>query len=332
VGLVAQQWLIARVTVGWPCGIHASLHRLVSCFAGRITQDRAPRAVLTKPDGLEYLRKASSRAQGRLHFITILRNPAARFLSEFLNHFSGWSRRNDGLNEMMIASRYCMIYSDYYCNGTLRPEPPSCRDYSAPFVPNSNQTSSFALTRGEILAQLSLKDRSPTIQDRMAKYLKAAHKSQLSDEDLLEVGDKKTLWEFLRCPHNPAVNRQARMLAFMPCFRHPRTRAGIKAYEEAMLSSAIEALEALPYFAIAEYPNESRMLFEWTFGLQFKDSSSLLKSPEEVSPAKKQEHHALNDPEVLRYVNELNHIDSRLYDTALKIFEQRLNACGPYCI
>ncbi len=62
---VKSQWLISRLTTGWPCGAHPSLIQLQVC--------------------LEELKPA----YGAQHFVTILRDPVHRFLSEFLHTITG---------------------------------------------------------------------------------------------------------------------------------------------------------------------------------------------------------------------------------------------------
>lgn len=59
-----QSWLFSRYTTGWKCGLHADWTELTSC-------------VDEKLDELEYVVKR------RYFYITLLREPVARFLSEF---------------------------------------------------------------------------------------------------------------------------------------------------------------------------------------------------------------------------------------------------------
>lgn len=60
-----QSWLFSRYTTGWKCGLHADWTELTSC-------------VDEKLDELEYVVKR------RYFYITLLREPVARFVGFFL--------------------------------------------------------------------------------------------------------------------------------------------------------------------------------------------------------------------------------------------------------
>ena len=74
--------------------------------------------------------------------------------------------------------------------------------------------------------------------------------------------------QFLQCPFNPAGNRQTFMLAdwsLVLCDESFMTYQK----EEILLSSAMNNLKQLSYFALQEFQYESQMLFEYTFGVCF---------------------------------------------------------------
>lgn len=92
-----DQYLFSRYTVGWPCGTHAGFERLLGCTQ-RITQQPLK----------------------TLKFVTLLRDPVERFISEYFHTPRGWTRWNDGYSEKNS------IPSDFYCNGTQRPQENGC--------------------------------------------------------------------------------------------------------------------------------------------------------------------------------------------------------------
>lgn len=262
-----RPWLFSRYTSGWPCGVHPSLDRLKACVPNHVKVDKQ-----------------------HLVYITLLRNPVERFLSEFLHDPDGWSRWNDGYRGAMPE---LSIPSDFFCNGTLRSQDPSCY----------NQLSN-ALRRSQVLNYLSEGNRTELLQNGHSRDL--------------------TLWDYLACPSNYLHNRQTRMLAqSMPCHIE-QDDVPNGAYENLMLASAIETLESIPFFGLSHRRLESERLFEWTFGLTFRNLETTRGSK------------ALALDELLSersraLIEGAEYLDMQVWRHANKVFEQRVRMCGAYC-
>lgn len=95
-----SEWMFSRYSTGWPCGVHP-MDRLRVCVP-------------------QYLGIPES----KLCYVTTLRNPVERLISEFMEGVDGWSRWNDGFSPNVPIS----IASDYYCNGTLRVRDAPCSE------------------------------------------------------------------------------------------------------------------------------------------------------------------------------------------------------------
>ena len=93
------------------------------------------------------------------------------------------------------------------------------------------------------------------------KTLSACHKGP--------VWINLTFPKFIACPdkYNLAFNRQTRMLANLTEVECQNNQL---VYGEAMLESAKRNLRSMAFYGLAEYQEESRYLFEKTFGLKFK--------------------------------------------------------------
>uniref|UniRef100_A0A8D3EB83 Heparan-sulfate 6-O-sulfotransferase n=1 Tax=Scophthalmus maximus TaxID=52904 RepID=A0A8D3EB83_SCOMX len=64
----AESWLFSRFSTGWSCGLHADWTELSSCVPG----------VMNKRD-----KKSSQRRRRNFYYITMLRDPVSRYLSEW---------------------------------------------------------------------------------------------------------------------------------------------------------------------------------------------------------------------------------------------------------
>eukprot|EP00042_Codosiga_hollandica_P022604 m.84825 g.84825 ORF g.84825 m.84825 type:complete len:330 (-) comp50852_c0_seq5:1367-2356(-) len=219
--------------------------------------------------------------KANVFFLTVLRHPVERYLSEFLHHFSGWPSQNDGLTDKLWSSSRGLIESDFYCNGTAKEGTPSCRAYRYSATTREKQ-GPHTLVRGELLQQLGMEDRSASVLAKTQKYLEEAGLdsiSQLSKEQRLLLKDRRTLRDFLYCPGNQASNRMTRMLAFMSCQSNSTAAFDQVSRSTEMLQSAMTSLDMIPYFSIDEYPTQSRQLFEWTFKVSFGDTVISISVP-----------------------------------------------------
>eukprot|EP00042_Codosiga_hollandica_P039699 m.335031 g.335031 ORF g.335031 m.335031 type:complete len:141 (+) comp55676_c0_seq16:338-760(+) len=96
------QFLIERPTAGWPCGVHPSLQRFTSCIRNGILNDfsgsglSVPHSELARYFQLLPSRGMVASDRVSVFLLTGLREPVERYVSEFMNHFSGWTHANDG--------------------------------------------------------------------------------------------------------------------------------------------------------------------------------------------------------------------------------------------
>eukprot|EP00050_Salpingoeca_kvevrii_P012497 m.23025 g.23025 ORF g.23025 m.23025 type:complete len:446 (-) comp4053_c0_seq1:47-1384(-) len=253
-------WLLARETSGWSCGIHPSLERLEACYAGH-----------------------GKAGNARLFYVTVLREPVSRFLSEFLmKKGGGWSLWNDGMGPEARRAN-ATIPSDRFCSGGWRHKQRPCAA-SMPHHVGRNSSSA----------------------------------------EVLEL-----LPEFLACRHNPAANRQTRMLASgRPCISPPRSdiddaQQAAAAEEEAglLLDLAMRALRKIAFFGILEFPRQTEQLFEWTFGVKFSGGVS---PPSYHSRAS----HVILNATGLAGVRAVNRLDVELFEFAVRLFQDRVRNCG----
>lgn len=262
-----RPWLFSRYTVGWPCGVHASLDRLQLCVPNQLNV-----------------------SQQRLLYVTFLRHPVERVISEFLHHPEGWSRWNDGYRG---KSRITSIPSDFYCNGTLRAQDLSC----------DNQTSN-TLTRRNVLDSLA--------HDNLSDILQHGQSSS-----------NMSLWDYLACPSRYPHNRQTRMLALsMPCHQDEDKPRGV--YERLMLTSAMKTLKTIPFFGLSHRRWESERLFEWTFGVRFRNV-------EDTRESKALRLDTMISDRSRILIEAAEYLDMELWKCASYIFDRRLGKCGAYC-
>ena len=237
-------WLVAEKTVGWFCGVHAFYTEFRSCLHN--TSSR----VLT--------RQVDPRRNFK--YITFLRHPVLRYVSEYLHVQRGasWSNRHE-------------------CGG----RPVSDREMPPCY---------------------------PGYYER-------------------EEWGNVSLQEYLSCQSNWANNRQTLMVADLEtvgCFRqflHPP-----EVRQRLILESAKRNLESFPYFGITEYMEESVLLFERTFEVEFGEKmgqrpfSSLHSAPMLQS--------LWSSQNVYDRIADTNALDMELYGYALQLFAARLESIG----
>eukprot|EP00042_Codosiga_hollandica_P034855 m.250489 g.250489 ORF g.250489 m.250489 type:complete len:282 (-) comp54507_c0_seq19:259-1104(-) len=129
-------------------------------------------------------------AVGRLHIITILRNPVDRFLSEFLHTVTGW-----GKSSTTDPRPAFFVEADFHCDGSRALRNVSCR---------TEIRSDRRLTRGQILQELGLRDKSASQQ----ALNRTRHLPNVGSETKQPYFDDVLLSEYLFCSHNDAINRQ----------------------------------------------------------------------------------------------------------------------------
>lgn len=83
--------------------------------------------------------------------------------------------------------------------------------------------------------------------------------------------DNLTLDDFMKCKHNLAINRQARMLSdlsLVGCYNS--TSLSKEDRDLIILTSAKNNLHKMSFFGLSEFQKVSQYMFEATFGMNFK--------------------------------------------------------------
>jgi len=291
-GSVVRQWLLSRLTGQFFfCGIHPSLDRLRTCL--RAVQSDA---VVDRVDAVVGALPRSS-SGGRTLFVTRLRHPVERFLSEMDNTWHGYAdvAPHDALN----AGESAVDASDFWCDGTARHD--------------AFANCSALLSSPRLLA-------SPLSRSNSADR---------------NVRAPRSLPYFLHCAaahRSPAADRQVRMLGRSRCAvrgeggrDHEHSTAAADD-DEALLASAKEELLHLAHFSLLEYSAQSECLFEATFGVPLGKAAR--RAPDAAAFRK---HRARLSPAEERLVEEVNSLDMQLYRFAVEEFERRLAASGGAC-
>ncbi|CAH1797269.1 unnamed protein product, partial [Owenia fusiformis] len=127
--------------------------------------------------------------------------------------------------------------------------------------------------------------------------------------------------DFIKCPHNLAINRQTRMLANLSLVDCYNTSTIPKPERDRMmLESAKNNLRNMAYFGLTEYQELNQHLFEFTFGVNFtKDFSQ-----KAITNAVEAEN--VISSSQLESIKELNNLDIELYKYAKKLYFQRIDA------
>ena len=96
-GVLKDQWLISEKTMGWVCGLHALYSEFLYCLQRNHTQ-----RVIT--------------SSSQLHFMTMLRHPVVRYLSEYLHVQRGasWSTRHKCNGLEVTDAEMPPCYPGYY--------------------------------------------------------------------------------------------------------------------------------------------------------------------------------------------------------------------------
>ncbi len=308
---VLAQWLISSKTVGDFCGRTPSLQRLVSCLRTGILFDGTKMVKrLALEDYYENLaNRASTRLDRRNVFVTtILRRPFDTLISSFIeNGFE--THRNDGLYPTLIKAQRALVESDLYCDlKTFVSRSPLC----------NNLKSEVGVDKQLLFTRQDLFERIPSINaDSLQAELSAFNINRTNDG---------AFFDFLRCAHNPALNRMTRMLSFTPCLNESLSKTQQEKLHNESVESAKRSLSNMPYFAIAELPYESKLLFEWTLGVSFESiNPNLLGFDADVHlPFYKRFHGALfTNPVIVAAVNQVIADDRHVYEHALTLFETR---------
>ena len=92
-----EMWLACEKTYGWVCGIHPFLTEMRKCLP-------------------KYLSENYGRRGRRLHFMTLLRHPVSRYISEFLHVRRGgkWTYTHQCGNHLVTAKDVPACYPGFY--------------------------------------------------------------------------------------------------------------------------------------------------------------------------------------------------------------------------
>lgn len=233
-GNSGELWLFSRYSTGWKCGLHPDWTELISC-------------VNDKMDEIE----GHSDDERRYFYVTFLRDPVSRFLSELKHVQRGATWKTATL----------------MCNG-----------------------------------------RGPSPQELPRCY---------EGQDWKGVG----IEEFMACDSNLAINRQTRMLANLELVNCYNTSGMDREYRDMiMLESAKENLLRMAFFGLTELQAESQYIFQETFNLRFNTRFSQY-GRDHASKI----HDRLNDHKI-GDIEQLNHLDVKLYEFAKKVMMQRFEA------
>ena len=128
-----------------------------------------------------------------------------------------------------------------------------------------------------------------------------------------------TFENFLNCPGNLALNRQSRMLSNLSIFNYCKnqTSHSYKNVQNQMLQSAKRNLIQMDYFGLTEFQQQSQILFERVFDVEFKKNFTV---SEKVGFVK----YKGITSEHLQMTKKLNHLDVELYEFAKQLFMSRL--------
>ena len=233
-----SSWFFGRQTYGWglhwKCNVHADFAKLRACS-------------LYMKETNEFL--------SRIHFITIIREPIQRYISEWL-HVS----RQTELGKSVIF--------------------------------NTKNVCNKEVTMSECLPDI--------------KYKEAIN-----------------LEQFTLCKNNIAENRQTRMLAY---YNENNTDCSIYKTENKkfLLESAKQQLRHMSYFALTEYDDLSRKLFEKTFEnrIRFQNIENYSSKQKTLEYIKRL------DKGLFEKIKKINELDLELYDYAKQIFFERLKFYG----
>lgn len=217
-------WFFSRYTTGWKCGVHPDWSELSTCVDRVMDEDEG------KP------------VKRRYFFMTMLRDPVKRFLSEF------WHVRQ---GQTWSSSRH-------WCSGVeaTSDELPPC----------------FEL------------------------------------DDL----NRLTLENFIKCEHNLAINRQARMLSdlsLVGCYNSSSLSKEDR--DLIILTSAKNNLHKMSFFGLSEFPKVSQYMFETTFGLKFRIKKTL-SHDFGIRSARKELFKEISVKDI-ENIKRVNYLDTELY-------------------
>ncbi len=241
----ADPWLVSGKTVGWVCGVHAFYTEFKYCLEAGSSR-AAARGVDTRRN---------------FHYITLLRHPVLRYISEYLHVQRGakWSNRHECGGKEVTDAEMPPCYPGYY--------------------------------DGEAWTNVSLVD-------------------------------------FYSCTSNWANNRQTMMVADLEsvgCFT--QTAHPPETIQKTILESAKRNLaHRFPFFALTEYMNESVLLFERTFGMQF-GQKLVQRSLSDIHSAPLL-HSLWDSRDLFDKIARANSLDMQLYEYALQLFSARAKAVG----
>ena len=129
-----------------------------------------------------------------------------------------------------------------------------------------------------------------------------------------------TLEQFILCKNNMAGNRQTRLLASYDQINNNNCSLFKPENKKLLLENAKNVLKKMSFFALTEYDDLSRSLFEKTFKNFFR-----FKEIKEPKPKQKTYDFIKTlDINLLEKIRKINDLDLELYDLAKKLFREKL--------
>ncbi|CAG2063581.1 unnamed protein product [Timema podura] len=269
-----ENWLFSRYSTGWKCGLHADWTELTSCVDSE----------LDKNEG--------DTVKRRYFYITLLREPISRYLSEFRHVQRGATWRN----------------SRHWCGGHAA---------SPQELPPCYEGLSW---EGVTLDQFTDCPHNLAANRWVFKPL---------DSSVVKVSTDLENWN-LSVTNNPMLDRlyipllhivpyrQTRMLAdlaLVGCYNRSYMPAAER--DRVMLASAKRNLASMAFFGLTEYQKVSQYVFEETFNLRFAvpfEQHNTTLSGATIS--------TLRDSQ-MDIIRSLNSLDLELYAFARKLMNER---------
>lgn len=302
-----DQWLFSRYSTGWKCGLHADWTELNDCVEGALN---------------EY--EGGPAKKRRYFFVTILRDPVHRYISEFRHvqrgatwktsrHWCGGREFNDlplcykvcGLCSILIFK--CMGHSttDLKCLGHSKTDFKCLGCSTTDFKCLGRFTTDFKWL-GRYTTDFQCLGNFGAFLIYFSVFLQGANWTGVDIE------------QFMDCSFNLASNRQTRMLAdlnLVGCYNATATESEERG--KVLLASAKANLARMAYFGLTEQQQASQYVFEETFKLDFEVAfeqynatlSSLTFN--ELTQAQ------------LERIRQLNNLDVELYAYASSLLDQR---------
>nr|CAH7724330.1 unnamed protein product [Callosobruchus chinensis] len=268
-----QSWLFSRYTTGWKCGLHADWTELTSCV------DR-------KLDELEEVVKR------RYFYVTLLREPISRYLSEFRHVQRGATWRG----------------SRHFCKGrpvTEKELPPCYEGENWGGV----ELDEFIACKSNLAANRQTRIHNTRNKNNLMQPRGRIEKTKLIGIDLYNLLPLSIT--------NLPINLFERKIKTVLKQLAPYSINDFKIHLKDNAGFAKKNLQSMAFFGLTEYQKISQYIFEETFNLRFsipfEQNNSTVSSSTITTLT----------PEQTERIAELNSLDIELYSFAKKLLFAR---------